>query len=214
MACEEIVDDEITEFDSFNNPDIMVSAKTTRLFKRELRIALFKETAGYKIIKKSLVACIIAFALLVVTVVAVEPVRTKFFDVVTKWYSDCVELIYNVDESEDYPKYLEEIYLPILPNDWRIESVDPAEKHSGYYRIITSDGNKIFYSQLIVGTDSSVDNTKHNLKYVQLNNGIQATLFEFEDGFTSLMWEDDYIFVLESFEVSTEELIKLANTIK
>ena len=214
MACESIVDDEVVEFDSFNDVNVTVSPKTTRLFKKALRIALFKESAGYRIIKKSLVACVIVFALLVVTVVAVEPVRTKFFEVVTKWYNECIELIYKVDEDEEYPKYLEENIVPVLPEGWSIESLDSDNDYSGSYRIKTCDGKNIFFSQLPVGSSSSVNNTEYTLKYVQLDNGNQATLFEFEDGFVSLMWEDDYIFVIESFDVSAEELVKLANTIK
>ena len=214
MACEEIIDEEIAEIEKFDDSNVTISPKTTRQFKKALRIALFKESAGYRIIKKSLVACIVVFALLVVTVVAVEPVRTKFFDVVTKWYNECIELIYKVDEEEEYPKYFEDNIIPLLPEGWSIESVNPDKDYSGNYRIKTCDGKNIFFSQLPVGSSSSVNNTEYTLKYVQLDNGNQATLFEFEDGFTSLMWEDDYIFVLESFEVTADELIKLANTIK
>lgn len=49
------------------------------------------------------VACVIAIAVLLGGVVTIEPLRDRVWGIVTKWYNDCFEIVFDVDrEDENY----------------------------------------------------------------------------------------------------------------
>lgn len=98
-----------------------------------------------------------------------------------------------------------------MPDGWTIKKLD--EDDDSVYRIITPNGDRILYTQTPLNTNMWLDNSEHTINEVTLNNGNIAYLFEFESGYTALIWQSDYTYNFSGHHLSSDELIKLANTI-
>lgn len=214
LACEDLAKEDADRFDSLDVSDVTVSEKITRIFKRKLRSAIFKASTGYKIFQKTAIACVVAFAVLFGVVATVEPVRAYFWKIFIKQYDEYFEVEMVPDDKIEYPTYFKEYRKPVLPEGWTIKSSHPDNIETGGYIITTADGREIAYFQMVANYSSWMDNSPHVIKEITLKNGAKAYLFEYEDGCVILQWQTDYKFSLGSFQVGSDELIKLANTIE
>ena len=214
LACEKMMDEEIRAFDSLDCSDIHISRKTDIKFERMLRRALFRSSAAYRTLKTVSIACVLIFAILVGTVIFVEPVRARVWQLVTNRTGyNAIKIEFsdvNATETGDLSKP----GFPKLEDGWEV--AESFESHSfGNYILKSKEGYVISYTYFEnTNTDILFDNSAHIVEDIKLENGITAYLFSYENSEQSLIWKNKHTFILEGTNVSQNILIKIANSIE
>lgn len=212
-ACEMWLNERVAAVEAMGAPAMTISRKTDRTFKRAMNIAYFKESTAYKTIRSISVACLTLFVLAGVMVATVEPVRAFVWENITTWYEDHIKIEFKKEEKVDYPSSVETNHYPKLDKGWVITPVN-ASQPSGSSYIISPDGKKILYSQVNSDSEVLLDSSKHSVEEVFLKDNTKGYLYVYENGYNILIWQKEYIYKLQSYEVSSEVLIYLANRIE
>lgn len=214
LACEKMMDEEIRAFDSLDCSDIHISRKTDIKFERALRRALFRSSAAYRTLKTVSIACVLIFAILVGTVIFVEPVRARVWQLVTnRTGNNAIKIEFSKGDDDIETGELGEAGFPKLEEGWKVaESYEYPE--FGSFVIKSEAGESIVYSYLEPEREIFFDNSTHITEDVELKSGITAYLFTYDKGINVLIWKNIYVYKLSSSDVDGDFLIKMANSIE
>ena len=212
LAANACMDDEAAFFDELDTINVTTTARTRRLVERANRKAKRRSPIRLKKMKRIAVACVIAGAILLGTVMGVPPVRASLWDKIISWYREYVGVLF---EKEDVPVYVEGEFLPTyLPDGWKIELISD-NKTVKFYLISDDNGEEIFYRQRpIKNKEIKVDSGECTIEKIKLNDEVIAYLCTYSDGRINLTWQGEYIFILESDKNLREILISIAESIK
>lgn len=214
LAVDKFMEDEIAEFDALDTSDVTVTEKTRRKVMNTLRMKYLRESIGFQVTKRIMVACLAIVTVLFAVAMSVQPVRAAFWEAVVTWYEDYIAIRMKKDPEVDYPKVIEERILPEnLPEGWRTE-VFSESKAGGMYHIYGPKDEYIVYKQMVVtDTSSWYDNTDCVVEEIVLDDNVKGYLLTYSDGDIVVCWMEQYKFSLLGRGASKEQLIQIAKDI-
>ncbi len=211
LASMMALDDMTAEYDDLDLSDVVVNEKTARKIRRASRMARLKESCIALSLNKVAVAVLLAGTILFTAMMCIQPVRAALWETIVTWYEDFVGMIF--EAPDEYPKIIEKVKIPEVPDGWNIEKMD-EDKISVTYILTGSDDEFIMYQQMVYTNDEIwVDNTGCSINEIELENGTKAQLYSYEDGRYHIYWVNDYVFSIMGENITSEMLIKMANNI-
>lgn len=212
LAANACMDDEAAFFDELDTTNVTTTARTRRLVERANRKAKRRSPIRLKKMKRIAVACVIAGAILLGTVMGVPPVRASLWDKIISWYREYVGVFF---EKEDAPVYVEGEFLPAyLPDGWTIEAIGDSQSGKLYMISGTHEETIYYRYRAVIEKEVMVDNHDCIVEKIKLNNEILAYFCTYPDGRVNLTWQGEYTFVLEGNKNLREILISIAESIK
>lgn len=214
LAVDKFMEDEIAEFDALDTSDVTVTEKTRRKVMNTLRMKYLRESIGFQVTKRIMVACLAIVTVLFAVAMSVQPVRAAFWEAVVTWYEDYIAIRMKKDPEVDYPKVIEERILPEnLPEGWRTE-VFSEDKVIGMYHIYGPNEEYIVYKQIVVIDATSWYNNKDCIiEEIMINDNVKGYLLTYSYGNIVVHWTEQYEFSLSGENTSREQLIQIAKDI-
>ncbi len=211
LASMMALDDMTAEYDDLDLSDVVVNEKTARKIRRASRMARLKESCIALSLNKVAVAVLLAGTILFTAMMCIQPVRAALWDTIVTWYEDFVGMIF--EAPDEYPKIIEEVKIPEVPDGWKNEKMD-ENKISVTYILTGLDDEYILYQQRVYTDDEIwVDNTRCSIDEIELEDGTKAQLYSYEDGRLNIYWVSDYAFSIECENITRELIIEIANSI-
>ena len=211
-ACEDIVSERVALFSESDVSDIEISDEAVKRFVKYLRRVLFRESSAFRMLKNTAIAFLIVVGVVLCSTVLIEPIRAYVWEIIFNYHEDHIEVQFNDEEVEASAGQKDKIYCPNLPTEWKVELGDP-DIPDGIQIITTPDNERIFFSQIVDEGFIGFDEDK-TVKEITMRNGQKAYFMDSEDGFLSLVWKKEKVFILHSYEKDESLLLYVAERIK
>lgn len=159
--------------------------------------------------QKTAVACL----LLCVVGLCIQPVRAVLMGLVTNGYDDHISVSFAVEEVAEYPTYIEEYIVPTtLPEGWTMEEI-VKDTTMGIYCLQSTCDEEIYYFQQPLDSKTLYGDTECTIQEITLQNTTPAYLFTFRDNSVALVWQGQYMFILEAEVTDMGVLISIAESV-
>lgn len=199
--------------ESVNNDFVPASENELRTFLKQADQILRRNKLHYNFKKAYIVMSKVAVVLLIVliggffTVINVEAFRTPFIN----WLINIQETHTTIQFSPDSNEKAD-LEFGYLPEGFGIKSVEEGSS-SRTYCLESESGEQIYVMQNGINTGISIDTEGAIVEEFELSGQYPAMSVE-KDGLVQLIWTNDSaIFMIEG-EISTSEIIKIAEFIK
>ena len=152
-----------------------------------------------------------ATAILFALTMTVQPVRAAFWDAVVNYYHSAVKIRLTAEEA--LLARVEEVRYPtFIPNGWRLEGVSVGTTVV-HYDLTDDDGAFVFVLQSVASEENELNFEKEDLVVEQLSKGDRDVLLTTHpDGQISVMWTDEYNFLLTGIHTDASVLLKIAES--
>ncbi len=215
LAADRVMASDVEQFALIDTTGITISEKTENKILRMIRRSRTADTRKIWIRSLQRVAIIVLVVITATFTAAmcIEPIRAAFVDAVITWYDDYISILF-IEDNQDSPTTIEAIYtFDNLPEGWTIKQLSCTERNV-IHLALNINGEEILIQQKVNdNNDILIDNTKCIEQNIKLSDGNYATLFEYSDGRTILMWSDLYTVVLSGTNVDSDLLVHFANNI-
>lgn len=210
LVCGDIASESGLDFEKLDVSATVVSADSRKKFKTSLNRILFSTSALGKSLKRALIACAVLVALMLLAVVAVEPLREGLWELITQKNSEYLEVSFvpsgaSIDNDES-AKFV----LPELPDGWSVESKEVLGGKCSVHIIETDKGGRIVVTQMPLKIGTWFDSETKIEKEIKLSDGTTAYLFRHEGGNLNMIWQNHWYISVKGFNVTEEELISFA----
>jgi len=202
----------IRELENRSDINYEFSNKFERKMKRLIRKEAHPWLGTFYVMSKRVaifLICILGATLAVV--MSVEAYRNKFFETIITFLGDAYELRY---ESDEYPNQIEEYKEPAyIPQGYQeIERIENANTLSIVYE--NDVGNLIVWEQdLIVDDGTLVIDSEYNLEVTEIINGMNVTLYIYNEGYVAAYFEESYYaYYLSADYMGVEEIKKIVES--
>jgi len=215
-AMEELALEDVEYCDSIPKTPLLVGDEVRRRISRAARISKVKTACvgALNVLKKVAVACLIVISFAFTCAMCIEPIREAIIEAVVTWYEDHIGFRFESDESSCD---MNARPMPTdLPEGWRIELREQNESIRTY-EIFGENGEFILYHYIIgLNNEIWVDDHADAVENILFDDGTKAYLTRDQgNGMLYLVWSRDYFgFQLTGYNISAEELIKIASSIK
>lgn len=208
---------DVSEFLALNTENTVVDPNVEKRVVRKLRFDEWKDVRriSFKTLKYAMIAIVSTVSIFFGVAMSIQPVRAAFFGAIVTWYEDFIDVRYEEDTSDVSnngsfvamkPSYLPPSFGVVFDNIGQAEYL--CEYSNG-------DNSSMTYSQTLDAENGvGIDDTIVETEIIYLNDSIEANLFINENGDFTLIWKDKYLFTLSCRNISLEELIKVAESIK
>ena len=215
MASQYCYEDDIAMMKAVDTKDYPMTEKIRKRFDRMLKKSERRERwEGLKSeipkpVKKVAVIVLIIGTLLFTGMMTIQPVRAAIVDVIIRWYDQYIGILFTVEQ--DVPTEIENIVLPRnLTAEWEVKQLI-SEVMAVEHILVTPDGERFRLSQIVIGQEEQwIDNEDVSIKKVHISDKIDGMLYLYPDRLT-LIWKDEYAFILRGQTVSEDTLIQIAN---
>ena len=194
-----------------------MSEKVRKRFDRALKRSEYRKRREERQItiprplKNIAVVVLVIGTLLFTGMIAIQPVRATMMDVIVKWYDKYIGILFTTED--EVPTEINEIILPKhLPDDWEVTQLS-ANSISAEHIIKTKEGDRFRLTQVVLREGEQwLDNEDVSIKKVDITNEIEGTFYLYPDRVT-LVWQEQYVFILRGGAASSDLLLKIAKLI-
>lgn len=178
-------------------------------FEKKMERLIKKESHGWlggagKFMGKVAVAVLCVLGLSLAVTMSVDAYRTKFFQTAQElWEDSVIHTYFSGDEEQSFvpqePAYVPEGYVEVS----RVETEDRLN-----IVYMNSAGEELFWDQILVlnKEDSTLDAQYVEQNTIKLDKGV-ITVSTYEDDYKIVYYEyKQYIFILSGYNIATEEM--------
>lgn len=187
--------------------DKKFNKRIKKLFLREAKH--YADTAPIRSLKRALVTCLIILSAAFLLSMSIAAVRNEFLGTISKWFDEYVVINFIADDTaaesiiKKEPAYIPDGYEKIVGID------TPFMCTADYY---FNKDLMFSYSQQPISSGSAFDNENCEISELKIN-GFDAILFKGSD-YNTLYYHDDISSYTITGCISSDELIKIANSIQ
>ena len=208
---------DVEEFLAIDTDETVVDSNVEKRVVRKLRFDEWKDVRriSAKTLKYAIIALVSAVSLFFGVTMSIQPVRAAFFGAIVTWYEDHIDVRFGSDTSD----MSDDVDFVIMKPSYFPPSFDVVFDNIGQADYLceysNGDNSNMTYSQALDAENGvGIDDTIVDAEIIYLNDSIEANLFINENGDLTLIWKDKYLFTLLCRNISLEELIKVAESIK
>lgn len=214
LASAPCLDIDVAEFDALDTSQIEVSSRTSRKIHLAINREKIRHSQGSIVLKRVAVLFMVVSMLLFTVTMCIEPIRAAFWEAVVTWYEECIGILFLVEGGEGVPEFIEENVFPdYLPEGWRIETIAETQS-ANVYHILGTEDEMILYRQMVCqDREILVNNEQCVIETFLLNNKSEAILCTYPNNQITLIWNDQYTFLLDGEEIDSKILISIAESV-
>jgi hypothetical protein len=192
--------------------DGVLNHKFSNSFDKKMRKLIRKNRVDYllfvKYARKIAILVIIVLSMAFTTIMSVEALRSQFFRMLYKIYSNFTSVSFIADNPE---RDFDLIYaIPQLPYGYT--EVQSTQTNSSFSAVYTNGQNKLFFEQSYITNNQMVLDTEDILLQTKNTNGIELHYFTNKE-LSQVYWsQDEYFFSLVS-DLNINMLLELSEQI-
>jgi len=206
---------ELEEFDKLDDSGVYFSPAFEKKILKALEKGKRPVLRAKKVIKTILVACLTLLSAVAMLGMSIPPVREAFVETVMEWYEKYINVRLLSNENMETPEIIEIKREPTDGlNEYQREVL--SDTRFLYNVIYKNDKMRVCYWQYTYSNYSFAVDNKDCLPTEIDIDGFQAELFLYDDPMRDkvLVWSDgEYIYVLSS-NISSEEMVIIAESVK
>lgn len=192
----------------------------SRRFERKMRKLIREQRRSLPIRKALRIARQTAAAVLIVATLSfsclmtVEAYRAKFIEVITEVFYDLTHFsIFSSWQGDTELGEIEFNYLPDGMDEVQRETFERTQGQTIYLE--DTEGRQLKVTRSLINDDSSIDIIldTEDVDAITIPFGTDNAFLIIKENATTLMWEDDPYLILMTGDISSEEIIEIANGI-
>jgi hypothetical protein len=215
VACEEIMDKQIAEWDALNTGEHKFSPEFERKMKKLMRgqTRKLRMKKARKVLSRAAIVILVVMAIGFTFTMSVEAVRVQFINSIREFAEEYIGFSFSERNEQSSGEILRPAYLPEGYDESDVQTTQAGVRIT--YR--HSNGKRIILKQQVMldGTEVRIDGEHISDYYVTVYLGVDLQVYEGinEDADNYIIWEDGSSFFQLSGSIESSELLEMAKSI-